>query len=132
MRASLLAAMLIFASPASFAQENDWVYGAIVEWGIGNDPCSEFVAAMESQPHNIYATFEGHKYPTMSHTYMQWLAGYLTAYSHAKSVTINLPGNSLDSAMSWLRQTCKAKPGIPFSIAVNQYAATFSEPSFTK
>ena len=92
MKAVFLAVLLTAVFPSARAAERGMVYATIVEWGLGNKPCSEFVAAVESQPHNVYVQVEGQSYPTLSHAYLQWLAGYLTAYSRATTCAQHLRG----------------------------------------
>lgn len=60
------------------AQEN-WPTRTVMTWGLGDDSCGKFNVAVAEHGPNLAMTSSGGDFRSAAYSYLQWIAGFLTA-----------------------------------------------------
>lgn len=119
---ALVLGTLVFPASA----QDDSVLMEVSVWGAGNSTCGSFVLAMEKHGYNTRLHMNGETYPTESHAFFQFAAGYITAAGMYVDLSALAPPD-FSGAMVWLRTYCQQNPTQQFQGAVSQLANAHSK-----
>jgi len=77
-------------------------------YGLGMSSCGSLVQAFRQDSPNAVLNYQGRQFPTIAHTYQQWLGGFVSSYNLYTSQTGKLGhGTDIHGLMEWVHAYCK-------------------------
>ena len=80
-------------------------------YGLGMSSCGALIQAFRHDSPNTALNHDGRTFPTTSHAYQQWLAGFVTSYNvHGPSLGALGQSTDIVGLMEWVHSYCQKNP----------------------
>ena len=100
-----MSAQLIVAACAHAGQSR-----VATMYGLGNESCGNFLAALQKAPPDTGIDYEDKSYVSESRAYSEWLLAYITAFNQLNDQHKNIVHADRDGVILWVKNYCEKQP----------------------